>query len=225
MKLENRVKLAAVVLLVAGLAVPVQADSLIMASEKIFDELPLDAFDRNLKRVRTLTPGGVWIETDDAVIESENSVDDDFGIWNKKDVSYKHDLSWTGLDPDNYVYARLKITAWGADGNNDVIFADSYDLGSLIADGKLLEGFSTTVRSTTNQSVIDVLLGDNMLWVEIDKNHGTGWRDLAHYDPVSVFKSELIVKAIPTPAAFGGGLAALALFAAMPGRRFQTRRG
>jgi hypothetical protein len=180
----------------------------ITASETIRDTLPLDPVQRDLSRTRQDSLGYWNVENNDATIIAQNNVDLDFGILNKNDVSYTHRIDWLNPAAASIDSATLKITAFGALGNDDIVFVDTLNIGSLIPGSIWTLGFSTTVYSTTSDLVLDLILGDGAINVVIDKNRNAGL--LASLNASSVFESTLCVdyspRAVPEP---GTGLASV----------------
>ncbi|MFN8392520.1 MAG: PEP-CTERM sorting domain-containing protein [Bdellovibrionota bacterium] len=184
---------------------------IITATETISDEPPFDLFSRDLTRTLTSDNGINIVETNDANIVASNSVDNDFGVWNADDVSFRHNLNWLNPTASNYLSATLTILAWGVDNGNDVVFADNINLGSLVNDGGGLlgEGFTTTIFSSFNPATLNVILADGFLNITVDKNANAGFP--ANIDFLSVYSSSLTVKyeAVPEPATMlllGSGL-------------------
>lgn len=192
MKLKKFVILAGV-LGVACVVIPSANAVTLTAYEKIEDTIPdIDIVGRDLERTRWSSAGIFEVESDDSVIEADNNVDADFGVVNNKDVSYTHLLNWLSPTASTILGATLEIKAWGVLGGNDVVFADTLNLGPL-NDGTLSSlFFSTTVDSTDNLGVIDLLLSDGQLNIQIDKNRNAGV--LGRLNLISVFSSKLTVK-------------------------------
>ena len=206
------------VLLTGFLAVTPAKAVTITATELIQDLLPLDAFHRDLQRVRSSTTTATVIENSDAAITSpaQNNVDNDFGLINLDNVSYRHDLTWLTPSPSSFLFASLSISAFGVFGSNDMVFVDNIQLGPL-NDGL----FTTTVFSSSNPIELAVLFADGYLNVFIDKNENNNNRHslfdcLDCLNAISVYSSELTVRyeSVPEPASvllFGSGLAAIGL--------------
>ena len=204
--------LASISALSLMIAAPASAVS-ITATETIEDGEPFELLNRDL--VRTLSVDGVVqsVINDDGAIVTSNNVDGDFGVWNFDDVGYSHNLTWLNPAAANFISATLEIFAYGADGNNDEVFTETLDLGHLNSDGSLLEGFTTTIFSSSNPAQLSLLLADGFLNVVVDKNRNANI--LGKLDPLSVYKSTLSVTYnpvdVPEPATLlllGSGLIA-----------------
>lgn len=177
----------------AAMAAPVTA------TEVLEDALAFELFDRNLDRTLSNSLGFFQNISSDAAIVTSNNVDSDFGIWNNDDVSYRHNLTW--LDPAalNFTDATLTIYAYGVDNGNDVVLAETVNLGSLVDDGGGLlgEGFTTSIFSSSNDAILNLLFADGFLNITINKNAnsiiGNG------VDFLSVYRSDLTVTYDPVP--------------------------
>lgn len=190
-------------------AFPNQSQAVVLSSsELIEDSLPFDVANLNLTRTRVDANGNVVVETNDATIISDNQIDNDFGVVNNNDVSYRHDLTWLTPPADVFVFASLTIKSFGALGSNDIVSIETIELGSLV-NGTLGSGFfSTTVFASTNPVVLNALLADGYLEVSINKNANGG---LSNLNLVSVYSSKLDVRYEPVPepttmALFGSGM-------------------
>lgn len=188
MYMKARVSLLALMLLLApatALALPMSA------TEILSDDAPFELINRNLQRTRTDSNGYFALENSDATIVSENSVDNDFGVWNLDNVRYSHRVDWFTPPAETYLIANLQISAFGVDGSNDSVVTESINLGSLNGDGMLLfEGFTTTVFQNSNPATLSILFADGRFDVSISKSR---------LDPISVYRSELTVRYEPVP--------------------------
>jgi hypothetical protein len=190
----------------------------ITASETITDPAPFELTDRNLSRIRQSDAGIFLIEGDEATIVSENSVSDSFGILNTTDVSYQHNLQW--LDPavDSYQNATLSITAFGNLAGDDIVIADTFQLGSLTNGTLATLFFSNSTFSSSNPVQLNALLLDGVLNVSIDKNNGAGF--FGSLNAFSVFNSSLTVQYTPVPEPLSMSLLAAGL---LGGARLRKR--
>lgn len=119
----------------------------ITVSETLEDALGFDLFTRNLTRTRT-GAAGTTIDTPGAV----NAVSSNFGLWTGADISWRHDFSWVPVGAQ-FLSAELEIRAFGVDGNNDSLKADSHAIGTLMPEllsglGLIDTGFSVTTSSS-----------------------------------------------------------------------------
>ena len=162
------------------------------ASETIADPLPFDIGNRDLQRTRTDVNGTV-VENSDATIVSENQVDNDFGVVNNGTVTYRHDLTWLTPPAGNFVNAVLTILAFGPLGTDDVVFAESINLGTL-TNGL----FTTSIFGSSDSGLLNALFADGYLNISIDKNVGS----FLNLNQVSVYSSKLEVQyeEVPEPA-------------------------
>ena len=195
MKAVNKILAAGAVVLACGIQNASAAP--ISATEVIDDVLSFELFDRNLTRTRSDSNGFLDVVTSDATIESENGVDNDFGIYTPEDVGYTHLLTWLNPPAGTFLTASLQIEAFGVDNGNDVVLTDTVNLGVLTNDGSLGEGFTTTIFSSSNPVTLALLLGDGVLNVVINKNATGG--GLQQLDFLSVYKSSLTVRYEPVP--------------------------
>jgi hypothetical protein len=168
----------------------------LVAMEEIKDMLPLDPFARDLKRVRT-DSSGVSVENHDPTIIAQNVVDPDFGILNKNNVSYKHRVDWIVPPVAQYTSAELEITAFGVLGSNDIVYADSFNLGPLNNGSLFTLFFSSTSFGSTDPVVLDLIFANGVLDIFIDKNQNGGY--FANKNKISVFNSKLTVNYEPVP--------------------------
>lgn len=166
----------------------------VVVSELLEDGLPFDFFNRDLTRTLTDT-AGVTVIPSDAAITASNTVDSDFGIYNNDDVTYRHNLSWLNPAPETFVNATLTILGYGVDGSNDRVIADSINLGNLVSDSSLLEGFTTTVFTNAVPAQLSALFADGFLNITISKNFG----QFLALDLLSVYSSKLEVTYEPIP--------------------------
>jgi len=166
----------------------------ITAVELIADEAPFELFDRNLTRTLSDSTGFLSIITNDAAIIASNNVDNDFGVYNFNTVTYRHNLTWLNPAASSYLNATLTLKAFGADGNNDGVVAENLNLGNLVGDGSLLEGFTTTIFTNSNPATLLALFADGYLNITISK---VGGRILP--DAFSVYSSKLEVNYEPVP--------------------------
>lgn len=190
----TKTSIVAAVLMAASFVLPSPSFAMpLVAMEEIKDMLPLDAFSRDLKRIRTDFTG-VSVELDDPTIVTENMVDSDFGIWNPRDVTYQHRVDWIVPPAASYLGARLAIKAFSVNGRNDkVIIEDSIELGNLVPGGTF--GFTTTIFTSTNSALLNVIFADGVLDVKIDKRGGR----FLPFDFISVYNSKLTVRYAPVP--------------------------
>ncbi len=160
------------------------------ATETIEDILQYDLFSRNLRRTLSDSNGYNFVENSDAAIVASNLIDGNFGYWDLGSVEYRHNLTWLNPVPGNFLVGTLKLYAYGADGNNDPVTAEIF-LGNLIGDGMpILEGFTTTIFSSSNSAILNAILADGYLNISISKSI---------LDPISVYKSQLDVSYEPVP--------------------------
>lgn len=182
---------------------------IVSATEQLRDPEPFDIAARDLSRTRFNSEGYNVVENNDAVIVAENLIDPDFGIINTGDVSYRHDLTWLDPAADQFLDAVLTIYAWGNIGGNDVVFADSLNLGSLNNGTLGSFFFSSSQFGNSNPVILDAIFADGYLDIIIDKNRNAF---LGALNAFSVYGSDLTVRydAVPEPATmllFGLGLA------------------
>lgn len=204
------------------LLAPTSALAVLMtASEEIRDTLGtgLDILFQDLQRIR-IDSTGTTTENADATINSssQNNVNSAFGRYGTSDVVYRHRFDWLTPAATSLLSATLTIQAFGPDGNNDVVFGDSINLGSLTGDGATLsESIRTTIFSVTNPTQLNIFLGDGYVDVLIDKNRGAGFP--GNLDSLNVYNSKLSIQydspvAVTHPAAvliLGAGLLAAAI--------------
>jgi PEP-CTERM motif len=169
----------------------------ISATQVLEDLPPYDFSVRDLRLTNSDSNGFLSVVDNDATVVALNNVDGDFGFVNNDDVSYRHDLTWLNPPAGNYLVAVLQIDAFGVDGGNDVVFADSINLGTLNNDGSILENFTTTVFSSSVSATLNAIFADGYLNIFIDKNSGAGV--LGRLDRFSVYKSTLTVRYEPVP--------------------------
>lgn len=195
-----------------GVAAPNAFAAPISAVESIIDPRPFDLFSRDLQRTWTDSTGFFSFEDNDAAIIANNAIDNDFGITNFSDVSYRHDLSWLSPTPGAFLSATLTIYAWANIGGDDVVFTESVNLGAL-NNGQVANGLFSTSTFNIDPAVFAVQVADGFLDVTIDKNVRGGFGLLNAF---SVYGSKLEVTyegaAVPEPATmalFGSGLVGL----------------
>lgn len=185
-------------LLLALLLIPSTVSALPISATEVLEDLPPYDFGvRNLRRTLSDSNGFSQIIDSDASIIASNNVDSDFGIVNNHDVSYRHNLQWLNPDPQSILVGILQIEAFGVDGGNDVVFAESVNLGPLTSDGSLFENFTTSVFGSLAPSILTAILGDGYLDIVIDKNRNANI--LGQLDSFSVYKSTLTVRYEPVP--------------------------
>jgi hypothetical protein len=182
-----------------GQAVGITATEVIEDLLVIEDLIPFVPH-RDLERTRYDNVSFYEVEHNDATIIAQNNVDGDFGILNNDNVSYTHKLDWLTVLPASFEGACLSITAMGVQGCDDIVFADTWNLGPLL-NATTLFGITQTVFSTSNGSALDLILSDGQLQILIDKN-ANAWIG-GGIDQISVFRSELTVcystAAVPEP--------------------------
>lgn len=119
------------------------------------------------------------VTNDEAVIDVENAGApvgsyggiESFDVYNNVDFTYRHQISWIGLDPTTnplvtLTAAKLSITAYGANGNNDGAgIAPSVTLSFID-----LEDFLLGTHTTTETTIFD--LGDYLATVTASFNGG-----------------------------------------------------
>ena len=163
--------------------------------ETILDK-DLSSTSRDLVRMRddssTLVP---IVEDSDAVVADENDVSDGFGLFNKQDVTFTHDLSWLTPPVGFYIEAKLVITAYDVNGNNDEVIVDGIEIGTL-DEGGLLFRISATVFETSDDVLLEGILGDHTLEVKIDKSSN---------DKITIVGSTLWVEYLPLEDGTPGG--------------------
>lgn len=185
----------------------------VTATEFLVDLEPILA-GQDLERTRSDTNGFWEFEDNWAAIVGQNHLTDDFGILNREDVTYRHDLTWLNPSPLTYLSAQLTIDAYGAAGNNDKVYAENVFLGVLTPGIT----FTQTVFTETNPVTLNGLFSDGYLYVTIDKN-AMGLMGMmgggGMMNSLSVCASELTVTYEPgatdipepgTVALFGAGL-------------------
>jgi hypothetical protein len=204
----------------------------VTAYEEIVDPSPFELFARDLSRTRATSEGFFEFETSNALIESENALDANFGLLNLETVNYQHDLSWLFPAPDTYIAATLTISAWGSIGNNDEVYLDNIIFAGTLPTGfgSGTVGFSEFSLSSSNGSVLDVVLGDGTLDVEVDKNVGAASWFLdpqgKGFNAISIYSSKLEVSymaAVPEPSNVMLGLT-LFFCAGLVSRRQRLRK-
>ncbi len=202
--------LALALLLVCGAQ---NANAVIVSATEILEDIGDELFDANLRRTLIDSTGTIVTNSDSAVQAINNPLN--FGYYNPFPVSYVHDLTSIIPAAGSFLTASLQIEAYGPDGNNDYVYADSINLGSLNSDGSILDNFTITSFSSSNVGTLNAILADGKLAISIIKNANA--QGLGALDPLSVFKSTLTVRyesaEVPEPATallLGlGGLAAL----------------
>lgn len=152
-------------------------------------------FGQDLERERSTSLGFFESIEDDATIIADNSVSSTFGIFTNEDITYSHKMDWLDPPVDEFLSAELSITAFGVQGDNDVVFLETFEIGNLISGWPW--DVNTTVFSTTNTSEIELILGDNEVDILIDVNRNAGfWGQLDH---INVFESKLELEYAPVP--------------------------
>jgi hypothetical protein len=182
--------LTVLLLFVACIAAPSPAQATpLTATEWIFDSLPLDLFGRTLGRVRVSHETGTQVETSDATVAAENSVSASFGVLDRQDVTYVHDMTWILPPASTWLSAKLTILAGPVGGSNDDVIVDTVDLGPL-TNGLIT---ASVFDSSLEQSLLTGLLTDSQLAITIDK---TG-----RLNPIDVLGSRLDVTydSVPVP--------------------------
>ena len=161
-------KLALAALIGVALLQPQPVSASTLAYELISD-IEADnttIFSRDLQRTRSVTsPALLQVENNDATIVAQNSVSANFGLNNNQDVSYSHVLSWLAPPVASWINAILTIRAFDAEGTNDIVFADSVNLGSLIA------GAGTVTSTVFGGAGLLAQIVDGNLNVVIDKDN------------------------------------------------------
>ncbi len=153
-----------------------------VASEYIYDALPVDAAWVNLRRER-VSDGYYELETDAAAVRSQNGVSAAFGLVNATDVSYTHNLTWVEPYPSTFSSAVLTIYAYGALGNNDIV-----ELNQTFTLGSLSPGLWFQTTAFGGDFVLSALNDQGTINVFINKNEGGG---LANLNFFSVYGSRL----------------------------------
>lgn len=190
----------------------------IIATEVIEDLDPVDLFNRNMSVTRTDSNGFFQNITGNANVVAQNQVSNSFGIYDFFDVTYNHVMSWINPLASSYVGLTLEIKAYGVDGGNEVVFADTLNLGALKNDGlPILEGNTTTLFTNNNSAVLNAILIDGILAIKIDKNSGAS--GLGLLDPSSIFYSKLTIEYTPVPEPLTAGLLLSSLVALKHRRR------
>jgi len=167
------------------------------AQEVIDDALRYELFGRNLVRTRTDSQGTTK-EFNQGTIVSENNVDSDFGIWNTRDVTYTHDLTWIDPEADFFLALNLQIEAYGPDSGNDRVIVDNFNIGKISGDGSIFEKFRTFNYFSNNLGGINAVLADGMLNIKVDKR-GSKFLCFKIPDKISIYKSTLNVRYEPVP--------------------------
>lgn len=151
-----------------------------VASELITD---VSLHSQNLLRLRT-DFAGTTVEHNDVVIKNDNNVDNDFGVYNTRNVTYQHRVDWVIPPPGTYLAAYLTIKAFGVNGNNDKVLLDGEFIDTLNPGL-----FSTTVFFNTNPIDLEMIFADGALDVKIKKR--------GNHEYMDVYFSKLVVKYVP----------------------------
>lgn len=181
----------------AGLLLGTQSASAapITASETLSDGFPFELIGRDLERTLSDSNGFFFFEDDDSAIVASNNVDNDFGVTNFSDVSYRHNLTW--LDPavGSFLSGTLTILAWSNIGGDDVLLADNINLGALVNGSISTALFSSSVYNISPVT-LNAVLADGILNITIDKNAFGG---IGGLNAFSVYSSKLEVSYQPVP--------------------------
>ena len=167
----------------------------ITAVELLADPAPFELFGRDLQRTLSDSNGFFFFETNDANIVASNNVDNDFGVTNFDDVTYRHNLSWLNPAAGTYLSATLTILAWGNIGGDDVLLSENVNLGNL-TNGTLGTGLFSSSVFGLNPATLNAVLADGFLNITIDKNAFGG---LGLLNAFSVYSSRLEVQYEPVP--------------------------
>ena len=147
---------------------------------------------QDLTRTRQSGADPAVIDIADATIIADNSVSGSFGLFDSTDVTYAHSLSWLLPPAAAYTFARLTITAYDVNGNNDDVYAD------LVALGVLTNGSNVVTTAAFENASLLLSIVDNALLVSIHKQGENSGRD-GEINGLNILSSRLDVRYSDTP--------------------------